>query len=201
MKRAFTLLCVGVLMLSMAGCRHRTEPPLPSDIHEVVETPVATPDNSLPDSGQITIGSGTIGSQGQSGDSNATGRVTADVESVRAWLSDSVTSEYDATQDGMVVKETATGNHGGTVSIMMVDNAYRGTEFRYPLDGDEAVEAFTAYLGAYLQSELIDIEIAELQDGIATAESSGDIYYMNSLATAASVYIMVEDGELVMQCY
>lgn len=127
----------------------------------------------------------------------------ATVDTVKMWIADYVSGSYQMVEDETsgVTRESANLFGGGTVQIVSYEGYYYMVELYFDAEKDTNTlklsieDVLTAYIGRRLASPEND----ELETAISAALQGGEMSYIESLSNSASVYLMKQDGQLLVQ--
>lgn len=122
---------------------------------------------------------------------------------VKSWLTDCVNGDYQAVEDSTagVTREAASLSSGGDLHVVSYEGYYYMVELYLDAGKDadtlksDIEEVLTAYIGRRLASP----ESAELESAVSVALQGGEMTYIESLSNSASVYLMKQGGELLVQ--
>lgn len=205
MKRVIACVLIGLLGLTVSGCSQQTD--LPSEIGEVggelvkeedllettnpeySENESSEEEDVLPDSGSCV--------------SDMTSDF-ATVDDIKSWISSKVTGEYTSTvaeTENETSIESTTLQTGEKVDILFYGDVYFMTELYLNTSEDISTltEKTSSFLAAYIGRRMTEQETSDLKTALTTAVTSGDMGFVESLQSSATVYTMQQDGKLLVQ--
>lgn len=128
----------------------------------------------------------------------------ATTDNVKSWLAEYVSGEYTQSQDPEVdgvVRENAGLAAGGRIDIVTMSDVYYMTELRLDSSktADELEAQISDIISAYIGRRLATSEVDELSNAVSSAMGGSGMSYVPALSNTAEVYLMMDEGDLLVQ--
>jgi len=194
----------GFFLLLLSACAP-TDTPLPTNVENVGD--VITKENDLLEDTNIEY-TQRLPYEGNGLGLNEFCLTSFDVDyatagTVKSWIADCVNGDYQAVEDEAagVTRESANLAAGGSIHIVSYENHYYMAELH--LDAGKSPGTLKAdieaVLTAYIGRRLASPESNELESAIDVVLQGGEMSYVESLSNTASVYLMQQDNQLLVQ--
>lgn len=202
--KTISIFLVALLCSFFTGCSNNND--LPTNIGQVGES--ITKEQDLLDQTDIKLNQGGIPIGNNSNDSETnkinladnikTQELTSDI--VRGWLSEYAKGSYTeiSEDDGDFIRYETSMNLGGKMSIVNYLGSYYMTELKFDKNTD-FVSALSAYIEAYIGRGVTQTELQEIEEDIEIAKSGGDIQFVSTMSLTASVYILSDGDNILIQ--
>lgn len=123
------------------------------------------------------------------------------VEDVKQWLSEVTNDSYSKTvePDSDIVTFSASLNCGGVCNIISYFDNYYMTEFRFPQQSKQIVDAARSCITAYIGRPMTESELCELSEAVDDISASSDMVHLPVLSNTASAYVLIDGSDIVIQ--